>query len=226
MKKLSRDTVKYIAAGTMVFNHVANAGLVPAGTILHDAFVNIGYFTAITMCWFLVEGFYHTRSVKKYLGRMLLFAAIAQVPYTLCLGLLQFNMLFSLALCLLLLCVLCYIRDGMLRQVLVVVIFLASLFTDWGVLAPLFTSVFARYRDDKKALRIAWPVLAALVSLTSLPSPITPYGFLNAVFAGVFPFLAYVVVLYGCSGEPLKTHHAFHKWFFYVFYPARLRNRR
>ena len=68
MRKLTRDEVKYLAAFTMVLNHLANAGLVPEGTFLHDAFINIGYFTAITMCWFLVEGFYHTRSVKSIWG--------------------------------------------------------------------------------------------------------------------------------------------------------------
>lgn len=222
MRKLSRDEVKYLAAFTMVLNHLANAGLIPAGTLLHDAFVNIGYFTAITMCWFLVEGFYHTRSVSRYLGRMVLFACLAQVPYERLLFLHQLNMLFSLTLCLLLLCVLCFVRDGFLRQFLVLVIFLASLFTDWALLAPLFTAVFARYRTDRKALRIAWPILAALVSLSSLPAAISPYGILNAIFAGVFPLLAGVVVLYGCSGEKSPNHQTFHKWFFYVFYPAHL----
>ena len=222
MRKLSRDEVKYLAAFTMVLNHLANAGLIPAGTLLHDAFVNIGYFTAITMCWFLVEGFYHTRSVSRYLGRMVLFACLAQVPYERLLFLHQLNMLFSLTLCLLLLCVLCFVRDGFLRQILVLLIFAASVFTDWAVLAPLFTAVFARYRTNPKAIRIAWPILSALVALSSLPSAFTPYGILNAVFAGVFPFLAGLVVQYGCSGERSEKHRTFNKWFFYVFYPAHL----
>ncbi|MGN1024733.1 MAG: TraX family protein [Lachnospiraceae bacterium] len=222
MRKLSRDGVKYLAAFAMVFNHVANAGLVPEGTVLHDAFVNIGYVTAITMCWFLVEGFYHTHSIRRYLGRLLLFAAIAQIPYMNCLNIVQLDMLFSLALCLLLLCVLVYVPDGVVRQLLVLLLFGLSLFTDWAVLAPLFTAVFARYRNDKRALAIAWPVLSALVGLTSLPAVITPYGICNAVFAGLAPLLAGFVVQYGCSGEPAKSHHKFHKWFFYIFYPAHL----
>ena len=33
------------------------------------------------MCWFLVEGYRYTRSVKKYAGRLLIFAVISQLPY-------------------------------------------------------------------------------------------------------------------------------------------------
>ena len=153
---------------------------------------------------------------------MMLFACIAQYPYGRVLDFHQLNMLFSLTLCLLLLCVLCFVRDGFLRQILVLLIFAASVFTDWAVLAPLFTAVFARYRTNPKAIRIAWPILSALVALSSLPSAFTPYGILNAVFAGVFPLLAGLVVQYACSGERSERHRTFNKWFFYVFYPAHL----
>ena len=119
-------------------------------------------------------------------------------------------------------CVLCFVRDGFLRQILALLIFAASVFTDWAVLAPLFTAVFARYRTNPKAIRIAWPILSALVALSSLPSAFTPYGILNAVFAGVFPLLAGLVVQYDCSGERSERHRTFNKWFFYVFYPAHL----
>lgn len=45
----------------MLLNHIANV-LLPENTILWEAFIDIGYFTAITMCYFLVEGFYYTHS--------------------------------------------------------------------------------------------------------------------------------------------------------------------
>ena len=78
--ELNRDQIKYIAVFTMLLNHVANIFLQP-GTFACEALKDIGYFTAPVMCWFLVEGYRYTRSVKKYAGRLLIFAVISQLPY-------------------------------------------------------------------------------------------------------------------------------------------------
>lgn len=78
---LTRDAIKYLAIFTMLLNHIANV-LLPENTILWEVLVDIGYFTAITMCYFLVEGFYYTHSRRKYGERLLIFAGISQVPYT------------------------------------------------------------------------------------------------------------------------------------------------
>ena len=51
---LNRDVIKYIAITAMLLNHIANIFLVP-GTLWYEVLVDIGYFTAITMCYFLVE---------------------------------------------------------------------------------------------------------------------------------------------------------------------------
>ena len=51
---LTRDAIKYLAIFTMLLNHIANV-LLPENTILWEVLVDIGYFTAITMCYFLVE---------------------------------------------------------------------------------------------------------------------------------------------------------------------------
>ena len=55
-RPLNRDIIKYIAMVTMLLNHIANVFL-PHGTILYEILVDIGYFTAPTMCYFLVEGY-------------------------------------------------------------------------------------------------------------------------------------------------------------------------
>lgn len=52
---LTRDAIKYLAIFTMLLNHIANV-LLPENTILWEVLVDIGYFTAITMCYFLVGG--------------------------------------------------------------------------------------------------------------------------------------------------------------------------
>lgn len=74
-----------------------------------EIFVDIGYFTAITMCYFLVEGYGYTHSKEKYGNRLLIFAAISQIPFCLAFtkeGVISFvnmNMIFTLFLCFLIL---------------------------------------------------------------------------------------------------------------------------
>ena len=58
---LNRDVIKYIATFTMVLNHIGVLFFSP-GTLLRELMVDIGYFTAPVMCYFLVEGYYHTHS--------------------------------------------------------------------------------------------------------------------------------------------------------------------
>ena len=79
---MSRDAIKYIAMLTMLINHIANVFL-PAGMWYTNLCLYIGYFTAVTMCYFLVEGYGYTRSKRKYAGRLLGFAVLAQLPYQL-----------------------------------------------------------------------------------------------------------------------------------------------
>ena len=67
---MSRDSIKMVAMLTMLINHIANVFL-PAGQPLTNLCLCIGYFTAVTMCFFLVEGYGCTRSKRRYAGRLL-----------------------------------------------------------------------------------------------------------------------------------------------------------
>ena len=77
---MNRDMIKGIAMVTMTLNHIAAAFLEP-GTVSYEILTDIGYFTAITMCYFLVEGYAYTRSKRKYVIRLLIFALLSQIPY-------------------------------------------------------------------------------------------------------------------------------------------------
>lgn len=100
----SQNVLKYIAMGTMLLNHIA-AIFLPAGTVLCELFTAVGYFTAISMVYFLVEGYGYTHSKRNYFFRLLLFAGISQLPYDLAFSetdTLKFcglNMLFTLCIC-------------------------------------------------------------------------------------------------------------------------------
>ena len=148
---MNRDTIKYIAMFTMLLNHIANIFL-EQGTFLWEIFVDIGYFTAITMCYFLVEGYGYTRSKEKYGNRLLIFAAISQIPFCLAFtkeGIISFvnmNMIFTLFLCFLILQAMEKMLPGMRKNLCITGLVLASLYSDWGFLAPIFTIWFAKAR--------------------------------------------------------------------------------
>ena len=139
--ELNRDQIKYIAVFTMLLNHVANIFLQP-GTFACEALKDIGYFTAPVMCWFLVEGYRYTRSVKKYAGRLLIFAVISQLPYYLAFARnhlapwYTLNMMFTLFLCLCLLIAEEKILDPGKKSLVVLGIIAVSSICDWAILAP------------------------------------------------------------------------------------------
>ena len=105
---LNRDTIKYIAMLTMLLNHLSTIFL-DRGTFLGELFLDVGYFTAPVMCWFLAEGYQYTRSKKNYAVRLFLFALLSEIPFCLAFsseGEFRFvglNMLFTLFFCFLIL---------------------------------------------------------------------------------------------------------------------------
>lgn len=103
-KILNRDQIKLLAIITMTFNHISHVLMTP-GSVLAEVFEDIGYFTAMTMCFFLTEGYRYTRSKKAYAQRLFVFALISQIPYVLAVGFFQLNVLFTLLACFLIFCV-------------------------------------------------------------------------------------------------------------------------
>lgn len=89
---------------TMLLNHIADIFL-QTGTWLCEIFIAVGYFTAISMIYFLVEGYHYTHSEKEYFLRLLIFGFLSEIPYCLALttdGIISFcglNMMLTLSLC-------------------------------------------------------------------------------------------------------------------------------
>lgn len=81
---LNANQLKLLAVAAMVVDH-CTAILFPAvpGAWLLRLF---GRLTAPVMCYFIAEGYAHTSNLRRYLGRLLLTAAVSHVPFVLCQG--------------------------------------------------------------------------------------------------------------------------------------------
>lgn len=221
---LSRDCIKYIAMVTMFLNHFAHV-LLTQETALAELFINIGYFTAPVMCYFLVEGFAYTHSRKRYALRLFAFALISQVPYAVVLKANNLNMLFTLFVCFCILAVLDCKKLGIWRAVPAAVLTVATLFMDWALLAPLFTILFALCKGDKRKLWAAFGVSYILFILYDYLLFMGMYGqmsWLHEAYAGLAIIAAGIVVLCFYSGKRARGGRIFSKWFFYIFYPAHI----
>ena len=89
VKIFSSAVLKYIAMLTMLIDHIAASGLIflliDAGMSTRLYFISrmIGRIAFPIYVFLLVEGFVHTKDIKKYIIRIALFALISEVPFDL-----------------------------------------------------------------------------------------------------------------------------------------------
>ena len=228
---LDRDTVKYIAMAAMLVNHIGMIFLTP-GTFLYELFLDIGYFTAPVMCYFLVEGYRLTHSRKLYGRRLFVFAVLSELPFCLAFShgaevyFVAMNMIFTLFLCFLLLEVLEKEPKGFARGLLVALLILASTVSDWAILAPVYTMLFYKAGQDREKQKKAFFWAAALFGAFGLAgSPEWYSGLQRLLYAlGCMSGVAAAGVCIVCfyNGRRAQRGQRFSKWFFYLFYPVHL----
>lgn len=89
----SGTTLKYIACGTMLLDHIGASCIesrysyytaAPSTLVTLDLVLRlIGRLAFPLYCFLLVEGFLHTHSLRQYAGRMLAFALVSELPFDL-----------------------------------------------------------------------------------------------------------------------------------------------
>ena len=78
----SGSTLKIIAVVTMLIDHIASRILYAEEyAVLYKIMRYTGRISFPIFCFLLVEGFFHTRNVKKYMLRLAIFSVISEIPF-------------------------------------------------------------------------------------------------------------------------------------------------
>ena len=153
--KTARDVLKVIAIITMTADLVSTVYLAEGNT-LYDICQFFGNFTIVIMCFFIVQGLRHTRSVLNCALRLLSWAMISEAPFYLLFGF-GLNVLFTLLASLIII----YLADRMrwlLGIATLALFFPLSLICDWSIIAPVFTVIYYVLQKKEKLSSILIPV--------------------------------------------------------------------
>ena len=217
---MSTFWLKMIAIITMAIDHIG-AIFFPQYIILRM----IGRIAFPIFAFLLVEGMIQTKSLEKYLGRMLLFAVISELPFDLAfwgemVHLAHQNVMwtFSLALA----AVYLYRKLPAERQ---------NLFVFWG-LTLLFACAASYLQTDYGAWGVIWVMSfyayrnQPLQKYSMAVLLLVGYGLFYTVLSGRFFWGQYIECLAALSFPSLLLFNGKKgpalKYFFYAFYPAHL----
>ena len=227
--------LKIIAMITMFCDHLGDA-----------IFKGFSYFNYIGRIAFPIfafqisEGYIHTKNLKKYLIRLMIFALISQIPYILFLSLysrgVRLNVFFTLALGLIAICLHSYIHkdisgtiDTRIKSsipnislkliveflpVAAVCIIGELAKVDYGWWGVLLVFIFYYFKQNKLAMNISFITMCIIY----YGIDIIQTGF-NTIYIWLFAFnvlpILFINLYNGKQGKKIK-------YLLYIFYPAHL----
>ncbi len=210
--------LKLVAISAMLMDHV---GAVFFPHIL--VFRMVGRLAAPIFAFFIAEGYLKTRSVKRYGGRLLFFALISMIPYSLVFENSPFNILFDLFLGLMVIHYSQKLNKEYQKWGLVIAAACIAILlqTDGRMGISTLVYLFYRFREDRPSLikgmailYLGVPMVYTLYDLAAEP------GFLsNHLLTWLMPLsLLALLLIFQYNGERGKSL----KYWFYTFYPGHL----
>jgi hypothetical protein len=206
----------------MTFDHVGN--------VFHDQIplwgrmilFAPGGLTFPIMAFLLTEGYTHTRDVKKYGQRLLIFAIVAFVPFAW--GVFHaLNILFTLFFGLIVI----YLYDHMTKRVgfwfIFIGITLLSMFCDWGIMGVPMILCYHTIKNPVRRVVVPlffiwiFTIIDVVMSVVTMPDIDLLAMIPNILYAFVGSTATIPLLLNynGARGRSMK-------YFFYTYYPAHL----
>ena len=222
MKSLTRNQLKYLAVIAMLIDHCAFNfyAIIPPGGILWEVMHFIGRLANPIMCYFISEGYIHTRNVRRYVLRLAVFALISWLPFNLFVygewPRANLGVMFTLMLGLTAIIVWDKVRANIgVKLVIIALLCYISRYGDWryiNVILPLMFFIY-RYDEPKK-----WLMYYGVVML-NIVRQLQTGGLVHLYQTGLLLFP--LIMIFSYSGEG-GSRSSVHKWFFYVFYPMHM----
>lgn len=224
---LTSNQLKWIAIVCMLIDHIAWS-FVATDSVLGQIMHTIGRVTAPIMCFLLVEGFYHTKNVNKYLLRLFIFALASWIPFSLFMAGRLFTpylgMIWTLFLALVALKVCKGTQPAIIKVLCVIGLCFLSIFGDWQIFGVLYVLCFGLNRGNFKKQVVWFSVISVMMFITMIAPAFLADDFnvfSQTFLIGVFLPLPLIYIYNGkLGGEKLPA--TFNRWVFYIFYPAHL----
>lgn len=225
---LTANTLKMIAAAAMTTDHFAcvifpdfpnDIGIL----LLHT----IGRLAAPIFWFFIAEGYYYTRNIKKYIGRMLIFAVVSHFAYNFAFGISfipfkttvfnQTSIIWGFALALIALMIQDLNRSSLkpwVKTIITSCCYILAFPADWSSPGVMVIISNQNNRGDfKKQMKNMLYYIAGYAFIYFLFVD-KVYGLLQMTVALAIPILK----MYNGERGNMKGM----KWFFYFYYPLHL----
>lgn len=215
---MTTSNLKIIACLTMLTDHIG-AILFPNDIV----FRIIGRIAFPIFAFLIVEGYFHTKNIKKYLLRLCVFAILSEIPFDLAFNgaILEFNsqnVFFTLFISLVAISIYDSVKEKNQTLATLSLIGLAILnqvlMADYGIMGVLIVFIFYKYRDKHLWLFIWLFIInisfSALFTLGS--ERITYWSFIQ-----LFEVVALLAIFNYNGKKGLSL-----RYLFYIFYPGHL----
>ncbi|MBQ3147187.1 MAG: conjugal transfer protein TraX [Oscillospiraceae bacterium] len=235
-KELNANTLKAIAITAMTLDHIAWM-LFPGYSrdwlpiVLHI----IGRITCPVMCFFIAEGYHHTKNIAKYTGRLFAFAFLSHFAYVFFSSgsvdwksfipfydgnfLNQTSVMWPLSWGLVML----RIADSgkispAAKPLLIILVCLITFPSDWSCIASLCVLAFGTNRGNFRAQMLWMVFYVSLYCVVYFFALDKVYGILQMAVVAAIPILS---MYNGQRGGNPRMNRIL-KWLFYIYYPLHL----